>query len=548
MISKTREQLKKIPRHIWILFIIILLGTFLRAYQLNNWLDFGDDQVHDATLVESVVRGETSWPLLGPDMSKSGNGTNGNSRENRFHIGPIYYYFQIVSAKMFGTEPYRLAYPDLLFSILSIPLLYCFLGLYFKRNLSLALTGLYTISFYSLKFSHAAWNPNIIPFFALLFLMSLWKFLIDREKISWIWVITLGIALGVGVQLHAITLILFPTVALFIFLYLLKNNQIIWKKLVIVILTIIILNLGQILSESQTGLANSKAFLATVVGGDSGSSKELMINFVQDVECHTQANLHIASSLGDKKDCSLYVTSLIKGGKIKDNIKEIKNPLVMSGILLAIIFSVLGYGLLIYRFRKEKEISRKYFLGLIILYTSLSFLVLLPVISTALRYFVHTIFIPFIFIGLFSEWLIEKYFQKYSWVVSLLFVILSLLNIFAIYPVAKEFSDKKRNTPQEKIVLGESEAIADFIIVNSYPQKEAYLQTGGKYTNFSKPLNYIASERDFNLIIKKNQEDIPSGAIVFNIVFHDDKASPAKYKQMDAYQNFGRADVYKTIK
>jgi hypothetical protein len=127
MLDKTKEYFRKITKQTWILLAIILLGTFLRAYNLNDWLDFGDDQVHDAILVEAVVRGETAWPLLGPDMSKSGNGsTEGSSRENRFHIGPVYYYFQILSAKMFGTEPYRLAYPDLLFSILSIPLFFIF--------------------------------------------------------------------------------------------------------------------------------------------------------------------------------------------------------------------------------------------------------------------------------------------------------------------------------------------------------------------------------------------------------------------------------------
>jgi len=72
MINNFKEQFKKIPRHIGILLAIILLGTFLRAYHLNDWLDFGDDQVHDADLVRSVIRGETAWPLLGPDMSKSG--------------------------------------------------------------------------------------------------------------------------------------------------------------------------------------------------------------------------------------------------------------------------------------------------------------------------------------------------------------------------------------------------------------------------------------------------------------------------------------------
>ncbi|MDD5397350.1 MAG: glycosyltransferase family 39 protein [Candidatus Moranbacteria bacterium] len=544
MIDTIKEQFKKVPRYVWILLAIIALGTFLRAYHLNDWLDFGDDQVHDAALVESVVTGETSWPLLGPDMSKSGNGQEGNSRANRFHIGPIYYYFQIVSAKIFGMNPGSLAYPDFLFSVLSIPLFYFFFTRYFGINLSLLLTGIYAISFYSLKFSHSAWNPNIIPFFALLFLLSLWKFLTDKEKISWAWAVFLGIALGVGIQLHAILLILFPATIMAVFLYLLKNKGIAWKKWSVVFLLVVVFNLGQVFSELETNFANSKAFISTVKGGDAGSGKYMMINFMQDAECHIQANLHIASSLGDKKDCSFYITNLTSGNKIKSQLKKIGDPWVFSGIVLAIIFSVYGYGLIVSRFRKEKDEAKRYFLGLILLYVSLSFLVLLPVISSALRYFVHVIFVPFIFIGLIVEWLIIKYPVRYHWIAGLLLAGIAVLNISAIYPVYKEFAENRRNTPREKIVVGESRAIVDFIIANSSTQREAYLQTSARTKNFSKPLNYLAMEKDFNLVIRRNDNDIPADKNIFYVVLHQDSTNYDKDK-INIYKNFGQVDVYK---
>lgn len=547
MIDRLKKQLKKIPRHIWILLVIILVGTFLRAYNLNKWLDFGDDQVHDAVLVESVVRGESPWPLLGPDMSKSGNDGGGSSRANRFHVGPIYYYFQILSAKVFGSEPYRLAYPDLLFSILSIPLLFYFLNCYFSRNLSLVLTGLYSISFYSLNFSHSAWNPNIIPFFSLLFLFALWKFLVNKEKVSWLWTILLGIALGVGIQLHAILLVLFPAVAFFVFVYLLKNKQLPWKKLAGILLLTLVLNLGQIYSESKTQFTNSKAFLSSL-NDSSTSVKGLIMSFTQDVECHAQANLHIVSALGDKQNCSFFVSGLLNKNKFARQLKKIENPFAITGMILATVFLVLGYGLLIFNFRQENEPSKKYFLGLLILYASLSFLVLLPVINSALRYFVHTIFIPFIFLGLIFDRFIKKYSDKYFWLAGLLLTILALLNFFAIYPLVKRLSSNQENTPQEKIVFGETASIADFIIENSFPQKEAYLRTSARCANFSRPLNYIAGEKNFNLITTKNENNIPAGKIIFYVILRQNDTSSDKFRNADIYKNFGQVDIYKITK
>ena len=145
--NKIKEKIKKIPTFVWILAVIILVGIFLRAYNFHDWLEFRNDQSRDAFLVRDVIDGNLAWPLLGPKMSFTGTLYN-SDEANAFHLGPMYYYFQIISAKIFGDYPDKLAYPDLLFSILSIPLLYFFLNIYFSRKLSLSLTGLYAISDY----------------------------------------------------------------------------------------------------------------------------------------------------------------------------------------------------------------------------------------------------------------------------------------------------------------------------------------------------------------------------------------------------------------
>src|SRR5476651_2222903 len=101
--------IKRMPRHVWILVAIVILGIFMRSYNFHDWLDFGSDQVNDATRVGAVVEGGAPWPSYGPDMGNSGTG----GRQNRFRIGPIYYDAEIISAKIFGNNPQSMAYPDL---------------------------------------------------------------------------------------------------------------------------------------------------------------------------------------------------------------------------------------------------------------------------------------------------------------------------------------------------------------------------------------------------------------------------------------------------
>ena len=119
------ERIQRILRSkqaLWCVVIVVFaLAVFLRTYRFHDWLHFGNDQARDAALVENVVKNNASWPQLGSSMGNTG-----------FLLGPFYYYFQIISVKLFGIGPDKLAYPDLLFNLLSIPLLYFFLKRYFN--------------------------------------------------------------------------------------------------------------------------------------------------------------------------------------------------------------------------------------------------------------------------------------------------------------------------------------------------------------------------------------------------------------------------------
>jgi hypothetical protein len=538
-----KNKAKLIPKYIWILLVIILVGIFLRAYNFHDWLYFSSDQVRDTLLVEKTLKGESGWPLLGASMRKSGT-----SKEGLFYLGPIYYHFQIISGKIFGIGPDKMAYPNLLFSILSIPLFFYFLKRYFTNNVSLALTGLHSISFFSITYSRFAWNPNIIPFFVILFLLSFHEFLIKKEKTHWYWIALMGISIGVGIQMHMILLILLPVTTFFLFIFLMKKNWKLWKKCLIVVLVAIFLNTSQIISEFRTNFTNSKAFLSSISNTNkTGEKNNLIIKVINDVDCHIEANAYILSSQGEDV-CDSSYTKVFNSNNPKF-LKKMKAPIFWVGIIFSFLFSFFGYLLLIYNFRKEKEKEKKYFLGLIIIYSGSSFLLMIPIISAGLdefRYFINIFFIPFVFLGFFNDIFLGKFLDKGKFIISVIFIAVAIANLLSIKAGAKELMDKI-GSGAHAVFLGEIEPISTYIISNSKNQREGYLIGSFMYvSNLYRPLEYLTGKQKFNLIKGENMsESIPSGKPLFYIMEADDNLdTEIREHKINNYEKFGKVIVY----
>ncbi|MEI8096984.1 MAG: glycosyltransferase family 39 protein [Candidatus Moraniibacteriota bacterium] len=540
------QNLLKLKQQIsWTVVIlvgILLIGTFLRTYEFHNWLFFGSDQVNDATRVGVVIDGSASWPLLGPDMSHSGAG----GRAARFHLGPIYYYFEIISGKIFGNYPDKFAYPDLLFSILSIPLLYYFLRRFFLKNISLGLTGLYTLSFYILEFSHSAWNVNSIPFFVLLFLLSLYEFILNREKTLWRWVVFLGITLGVGVQLHAILLVLFPMTLLFSFFFFMRKESFAWKQWLLIIAIALFLNAPQIWSEQQTGFANTKIFFGSVKDTPNNGSDSFLVKFLNTANCHIQVNAYMISSIGQDA-CDFTIIKMF-GNHNEKALASLRDPSFVIGQIFSFGLSFLGYGLLIFFFRREGDQKKKYFLGLVLLYVTLSFFVLLPVDINLSRYFVHVFFVPLLFLGFIGQYLIEKYPKKYALIaIIIVFAVLTLLNSISIQKFVVGYIAKEKSV-NNTIILGEIESMVNYMIENSNEQKQLYLFTDKKQSNFIKSIMFIAEKRGYKIVRSDNSPNIiPLGSSVFLLSgsSETDPGATINDRPLETYKNFGQVGIYK---
>jgi hypothetical protein len=504
------EKIKKIKKSTWILLGITLIGIFLRTYRFHDWMRFEGDQARDAMLVHEVVVGEAKWPVFGPRV----DGTGVDASElNSFRLGPMYYYFQIISAKIFGDYPDKLAYPDVLFSILSIPLMYFFLKRYFTENISLAITGIYSISFFSIQYSRFAWNPNSIPFFVLLFLLSLNKFLIHKEKVYWFWAVMLGIALGIGIQLHGLVLFIFPAITFFVFVFSMKENWKVWKKWAVVFAIFVALNSGQLISEMRTGFANSKILINYVTNKPAkiNQKSSFLLTLEKGIDCQIEFNSYLMVPFG-QDSCSLNFVQLITKDKSDSFVKNLKNPIFEIGVITSFIFSLFGYLFLFHRCWKEEENKIKYFSRLLALYLGVSFIILLAGGSFNLRYFNVVFFVPFMFLGFFIDYLHKNWNRFNKTIIIIVFLSIAVINIRSIALSAKELSEKEK-TGYNSSFLVQIEPIARYLVANSNGQKSISLDGKNAIMQIYYPLVYFMQKQGITLIRKSESGAISSADI-----------------------------------
>ena len=531
------NKLKNKRNVIFLLAAIILVGTVLRAYNHHAWLYFDDDQANDAVVVSGALTGQTGWPELGPNM--------GNTQ---FRLGPMFYYFEIISARLFGNYPDKLAYPDLLFSILAIPLFYYFLKKYFSVNLSLVLTGLWTFSYFAIKFSRFAWNTNSMPFFILLFFLGMGEFLFRREKTSWWWTLLLGIALGVGVQLHAMLLVMLPFFCLGGFFLTVKNGKGMWLRWGSVLLISLVLNAGQIIYELDNNFLNTYAFFQNAGDRSGSGAGKFFQTLAFDTACHVQANTFIPSALGNKDNCD-FLKDVSSGKGVALNYES---GWQLALIVLALAFSIFGYASLVWNFREEKDSERKIFLGLAAVYIVLFFVIMLPSIEVApLRYFLPDFFVPYLFLGFLIIYFQKKYPRGYFLLAAFLVVALLALNISYLATIVSQLAVKERSGASD-VILGELEPMRDYIVAMAAPQKKAYLSGGSNYLfRFFRPLQYLADKDNF--LIEQEPKliaNMKTGEPIFYIYasYPQKKITAIKGMSIATYKNFGQVAVYEVIK
>jgi 4-amino-4-deoxy-L-arabinose transferase-like glycosyltransferase len=497
------KRAKAVPVHHWILLAILVVGIFFRTYHFRDWMTFNPDQARDALLVQDMLDGKT-WPLMGP---QAGN--------TRFSLGPIFYYFEFTSAKIFGRTADKMAYADLIFSIGAMVLFYFFLKRFFRERLSLGLTFLFSISYFVVLYSRFAFNPNSIPFFTLLFLLSLLAILdhAPREKLGW--AVLLGIAMGVGFQLHAILFLALPFLALGVFGYLLFRRQFLWKSFFASLALFVLMNTGQVLSEYRTGGANMRSFFSEAGSSSGGLTENFGRDVSDDVLCHIQGYTHMITSLGSGDKCNLMKLA----GRIE------KKGFIASADRIAVgifggIFTIGGAVLFFLAWRRETDRKRKQAFSLVGAYALLIFFILLSVSSgISIRYFIVVEFMPFLFLGLWIRFLQQRASHasasRWMFAIVLLFVV---SNGWTIISAVRAYRHQVAGT-DNVAVLGEVERMSRYVIGHSVGVNHIYLSGKKSYlSRYGKPLEYFAKQQGIAFSKAYKTENIGAGDSFFYVM------------------------------
>jgi 4-amino-4-deoxy-L-arabinose transferase-like glycosyltransferase len=203
--------IKKNPLEFGILLVILAVAAFCRLYKISDYMTFLGDEGRDVIIVRRFLT-QLHPPLIGP-------GTSIGS----MYLGPIYYYMMAPALLIANFSPVGPAVQIAILGVITVLFVWLVGRVWFGKTAGLISAGLYAISPTVIIYSRSSWNPNIMPFFALLSVYSIWK-VWKEQKFNWL--LVLGISFAVVLQSHYLGLLLAPTLFLF-WILTLRNSKLV---------------------------------------------------------------------------------------------------------------------------------------------------------------------------------------------------------------------------------------------------------------------------------------------------------------------------------
>lgn len=209
---------------------VILIAVFFRFWQIRDYVVFLGDEGRDMLVMRNMIL-EKHLVFLGPTASVGG-----------FYLGPIYYWMAAPFLALSMFDPVGPSIMVALFGVATVVLLYKFLNEVAGFWPATLLSFLYASAPLIVRYSRSSWNPNPLPFFALLMVYSIYKG-IQSEKATlgpkparWhgpLYFLASGLCFGVAIQLHYLAISLIP---ISIAIIALNSNFKNWPKTLILVL------------------------------------------------------------------------------------------------------------------------------------------------------------------------------------------------------------------------------------------------------------------------------------------------------------------------
>lgn len=444
-----KEIFNKRYGYIWIILGIMLFSSWLRFYHFTDWLHYEFDQSRDNIIVsEAIKNGPLSLPLLGAKA----DGT-------QLHTGPLYYYFEYLSALIFGDTPQGHAYFVALLSIASIPIFYLLLRKFFNIFISLGLVYLYSISFFLVLYSRFGWNPNILPFFVISGIYCLMRATEKKSKHPGRWFVAAATLFCVATQLHFVAFFALPLFAIAYLIY--ERPRLSWRAWTASVFIVLMLYSPAIISDIILKGYNTKEFVRalTTKTDQKNTLFEKTVSLIR-----TGAENYVLILSGNDR----IWTPKIKFEKGWINI-SCKNHCKNTSPWLsysAIAFFLVSASLIIWQvIRRKKPIA---IMGLFFVATFLIF----TKISTEPRFYLLAVPLPFIFLGN----IVDLIWRKNALIAKIIFVgLIILLSYTNISRAMQRFSDlesadKRAVPPRSDRILKEPERVSlrQFLSIAKY--------------------------------------------------------------------------------
>ena len=170
--------------------LILILAASVRLYRIEDYMMFLGDEGRDARVVAKILTG---------DMTFIGPMTSVTTSQGHMFLGPGYYYMMAPFMALFEGSPVGAAVMVAILSVATVGLIWWVGRSWFAPIAGLVAALLYSLSPITIIFGRASWNPNVMPFFAMLAIWGGVEALKGKGKKWWL-MSAIGLAGGLPSQ------------------------------------------------------------------------------------------------------------------------------------------------------------------------------------------------------------------------------------------------------------------------------------------------------------------------------------------------------------
>lgn len=313
------------------LALILFVALFLRLYRIDGYMTYLGDEGRDVRIVRDLIS-KGNLVFIGPQTSV------GN-----MYLGPMYYYMMAPALLLANFNPVGPAIMIALLGVLTIFVTWYITREWFGKVAAFITALIFAISPVAIIYSRSSWNPNPMPFFALITIYGIYT---AWQKKHYHWLPIIGFTFAAALQMHYLGLLLAPTILIIWLLSLKetkgsqKNKDSFIKKSLVGIGIFLVTMSPLLLFDLKHSWLNFKAFTALIFGGQGSINSAGIFNRIFSVSTLVSKDLFFGNQ--NLTQVILLLIPLIIS--ILFFVKNIKKPAVKI-IGLWLVVGILGLGL-----------------------------------------------------------------------------------------------------------------------------------------------------------------------------------------------------------